>query len=190
MSAEALTQNSGLEGAIRRNMAASIASALEGALLGFGDTGNAPESIFADCLTTVTDVTADDFIAMEATVLGNNVPLDGARMAYVFDKDAYSSIRTLLQTAAVAALWNPKDKELNNYFGFFSTNVGNGGTGGKAHAMFGDFSRVHIATFGGLDLLFDPYTNAASGLSRIVATSLVDGNAVDNGTAFANLIEG
>ena len=190
MSAEALTQNAGLEGAIRRNMAASIASTLEEALLTAGaDDGNAPESIFTDCATTLTGVTAADFISMESTVLGNNVPLDGARMAYLFDKNAYESIRVLLQTAAVAALWNPKDKELNNYFGFFSTNCGNGGTGGKAHALFGDFSRVHIATFGGLDLLFDPYTNAASGLSRIVATSLVDGNAVDNTTAFANLIE-
>ena len=55
--------------------------------------------------------------------------------------------------------------------------------------MFGDFSRVHIAQFGGLDMLWDPYTNAASGLGRLVATSLVDGNAVDNTTAFANIIE-
>jgi|TARA_R100000049_G_C1938060_1_gene81958 HK97 family phage major capsid protein len=189
MSAEAMQQNAGLEAAIRRNMAASIASSIEAALLGYGDTGNAPESIFADCATTNTGVTAADFIGLEATVLGNDVPLDGARMAYIFDKDAYSSIRVLLQTAGVAALWNPKDKELNNYFGFFSTNCGQGGTGGKAHCLFGDFSRVHIAQFGGLDMLWDPYTNAASGLGRLVATSLVDGNAVDNTTAFANIIE-
>ena len=189
MSSEAMAQNAGLEAAIRRNMAASIASSIEAALLGHGDTSNAPESIFADCATTNTGVTADDFIGLEATVLGNNVPLDGARMSYIFDKDAYSTIRTLLQTAGVAALWNPKDKELNNYFGFFSTNCGQGGTGGKAHCLFGDFSRVHIAQFGGLDMLWDPYTNAASGLGRLVATSLVDGNAVDNTTAFANIIE-
>ena len=189
MSAEAMAQNAGLEAAIRRNMAASIASSIEAALLGYGDTGNAPESIFADCATTNTGVTAADFIGLEATVLGNDVPLDGARMAYIFDKDAYSSIRVLLQTAGVAALWNPKDKELNNYFGFFSTNCGQGGTGGKAHCLFGDFSRVHIAQFGGLDMLWDPYTNAASGMGRLVATSLVDGNAVDNTTAFANIIE-
>ena len=76
-------------------------------------------------------------------------------MAYLFDKDAYSSIRSLLQTTGVAALWNPEKKELNNYFGFFSTNVGNGGTADKAHAMYGDFSRVHLAQFGGLDLLWN-----------------------------------
>ena len=189
MSAEALTQNAGLESAIRRNMAASIATTLEAALLGTGDVGNAPASIFADCATTNTGVTADDFVGLETTVLGNNIPIDGARMAYIFDKDAYVSIKSLAQVASVSALWDNADKRLNSYYGFFSSNVGNGGTGGKAHCMFGDFSRVHIAQFGGLDLLFDPYTQAAKGLGRLIATSLVDGNAVDNTTAFANIIE-
>ena len=110
-------------------------------------------------------------------------------MAYIFDKDAYVTLKTLAQVASVSALWDNADKRLNSYYGFFSTNCGQGGTGGKAHCLFGDFSRVHIAQFGGLDLLFDPYTNAASGLGRLVATSLVDGNAVDNTTAFANIIE-
>ena len=189
MSAEALTQNAGLESAIRRNMAASIATTLEAALLGTGDVGNAPASIFADCATTNTGVTADDFVGLETTVLGNNKPIDGARMAYIFDKDAYVSIKSLAQVSNVSALWDNADKRLNSYYGFFSSNVGNGGAGGKAHCMFGDFSRVHIAQFGGLDLLFDPYTQAAKGLGRLIATSLVDGNAVDNTTAFANIIE-
>ncbi len=130
-----------------------------------------------------------DFIDLEAAVLGNNIPLEGSRMAYLFDKDAYSSIRTLLQTAGVNPLWNPQQKELNNYFGYFSTNVGNGGTAGKAHAIFGDFSRVHLAQFGGLDLLFDPFTKSRQGLGTLIATTLVDGDATDNTTAFATLVE-
>jgi HK97 family phage major capsid protein len=189
MTAEAMTQNAGLEAAIRRNMAASIASTWEKALLSKTDVTNAPQSIFADATATSTGVTAADFIGLEVGVLGNNVPLEGARMAYLFDKDAYSSIRQLLQTTGVAPLWNPQDKRLNNYFGFFSTNVGSGGTADKAHALFGDFSRVHLAQFGGLDLMYDPYTQADHGMGRLVATSLVDGNATDNATAFANLIE-
>jgi len=193
MSAEAMAQNAGLEGAIRRNMAASVASTLETALLTAGsDDTNAPQSIFTDASdgsAAATGVTAADFITLETTVLGNNVPLEGARMAYIFDKDAYTSIRTLLQTTGVAALWNPEDRRLNNYFGFFSTNVGNGGTADKAHALFGDFSKVHIAQFGGLDILFDPYTKSRQGLGSMVVTSLVDGNAVQNDKAFASLIE-
>ena len=189
ISAEAMTQNAGLEAAIRRNMAASVASTLEKALLGTADVTNAPESIFADATAGATGVTAPDFIALEATVLGNDVPLEGSRMAYIFDKDAYSTIRTLLQTTGVAALWDPATKMLNNYFGFFSTNVGNGGTANKAHALYGDFSKVHICQFGGIDLLWDPYTKSRQGVGSLVVTSLVDGNAVQNDAAFANLIE-
>ena len=190
MSAEAMTQNPGLEAAIRRNMAQSIAATWEKALLAKTDVGGAaPVSIFADAAAGATGVTAADFIAMEATVLGNNVPLEGSRMAYLFDKDAYSSIRTLLQTTGVAALWDPNDKRLNNYFGFFSTNAGNGGTADKAHALFGDFSKVHLAQFGGLDILFDPYTKSRQGLGSMVVTSLVDGDAVQNDKAFSTLIE-
>lgn len=189
MSKEAMTQNAGLEAAIRRNMAANIASTWEKALLAKTDVSGAPASIFADVTASSTGVTAADFIDLEAVVLGNNVPLEGARMAYLFDKDAYSSIRSLLQTTGVAALWNPEKKELNNYFGFFSTNVGNGGTADKAHAMYGDFSRVHLAQFGGLDLLFDPYTKSRQGLGTLIATTLVDGDATDNATAFSTLVE-
>lgn len=189
LSREAMTQNAGLEGAIRRNMAANIASTWENALLAHSDVTGAPQSIFADATAVSTGVTAADFMDLEAAVLGNDVNLQGARMAYLFDKDAYSSIRALLQTTGVAALWNPKDKELNNYYGFFTTNCGSGGTANKAHCLFGDFSKVHLAQFGGLDLLYDPYTKSRQGLGTLIATTLVDGDACQNDKAFANLIE-
>ena len=189
LSREAMTQNAGLEAAIRRNMAANIASTWEKALLATADVTGAPASIYADAAAGATGVTAADFINLEATVLGNDIPLEGSRMAYIFDKDAYTSIRSLLQTTGVAALWNPETKELNNYYGFFSTNVGNGGSAGKAQALFGDFSKVHLAQFGGLDLLYDPYTKSRQGLGTLIATTLVDGDAVQNNLAFANLIE-
>ena len=189
LSREALTQNAGLEGAIRRNMAANIASTWEKALLSKSDVTGAPNSIFADVTASSTGVTAADFIDLEATVLGNDVNLQGGRFAYLFDKDAYSSIRSLLQTTGVAALWNPVSKELNNYYGFFSTNVGSGGSANKAHAIFGDFSKVHLAQFGGLDLLYDPYTKSRQGLGTLIATTLVDGDACQNDKAFATLVE-
>ena len=39
----------------------------------------------------------------------------------------------------------------------------------------------------GLDILFDPYTNAGTGEARMVVTSLVDGNAIQNNTAFIKI---
>ena len=63
------------------------------------------------------------------------------------------------------------------------------GTASKTAALFGDFSKVHLAQFGGLDLLYDPYTKSRQGLGTLIATTLVDGDAVQNNLAFATLIE-
>ena len=53
--------------------------------------------------------------------------------------------------------------------------------------MLGDFSKVHIAQFGGLDILVDPYTDGGFGQTRMIITSLVDGDAVQNDTAFVKI---
>lgn len=193
MSVEAMTQNPGLEAAIRRNMAQSIAATWEKNLLAAADAAAGPESIFADAAATSTptagNVANTDFIALEEAVITANIPLEGSRMAYVLNGPAYGEIRTMLQTAGVAALWDPADKRLNNYFGFVSTNVGNDATTGKARALFGDFSRMHLAQFGGIDILFDGYTLARQGQGSLIVTTLVDGNATQVASAFSSLVE-
>ena len=189
VSAEAIAQNASIEAALRRNMAASVASTLEAALLGTSDVSNAPTSIFADATTSGTGVTADDWIDMETSLIANGVQMNGARMAYLLDANAYADVKVLAQVASVSPIWDNARKELNGYFSFVSPNVGNGGTAGKAHALFGDFSKVHIAQFGGLDVIYDIYTNAGTGEPRYILTSLVDGDAVQNDTAFVNIIE-
>ena len=191
VSAEAMAQNAGLEAALRRNMAANIASTLESALLqSDGDVSNGPESIFADAATgPTTDFTAAAAVSMEQTLIANGVNLQGARLAYLMDADAYAAAKTAVQVTGVSALYDNSDKTVNSYFSFVSGNVASDGTADKAHVLFGDFSKVHIAQFGGLDILFDPYTNAGTGEARMVVTSLVDGNAVQNDTAFVQLSE-
>lgn len=189
VSNESLIQNPSLEAALQRNMAQNIASTLEGALLNTSDLTNAPASIFADAASGPTTITASDWLDMEATVLEAGVQLEGARMAYLMDTDAYKTVKGLAQVASVSPIWDNADKRLNGYFGFVSGNVASSGTASKAHALFGDFSKVHIAQFGGLDILFDPYTGGATGEPRMIVTSLVDGDAAQNGAAFVNLIE-
>jgi len=53
--------------------------------------------------------------------------------------------------------------------------------------MFGDFSKVHIAQFGGLDVIYDVYTGASTGEPRYVLTSLMDAGAVQATTFQKNL---
>jgi len=189
VSAEAIAQNASIEAALRRNMAASVAATLEAALLGTGDVSNAPTSIFADAATGPTDVTAADWIEMETDLIANGVQINGARMAYLLDPSAYATVKTLAQVTDVSPIWDNARKELNGYFSFVSPNVGNGGTAGQDHALFGDFSKCHIAQFGGLDVIYDIYTNAGTGEPRYILTSLVDGDCVQNDTAFVKLIE-
>lgn len=189
VSAEAIAQNASIEAALRRNMAASVAATLEAALLGTADVSNAPESIFADAATGPTAVTAADWIEMETDLIANGVQINGARMAYLLDPSAYATVKSLAQVSNVSPIWDNARKELNGYFSFVSPNVGNGGTAGKDHALFGDFSKCHIAQFGGLDVIYDIYTNAGTGEPRYILTSLVDGDCVQNDTAFVKLIE-
>lgn len=190
VSAEALVQNAGIEAALRRNMAQSVAATLENALLDTGDVSNAPASIFADAAAGSTDpVSAASLIALETTVLGNGVQLEGARMAYLMDMDAYTAVKSAAQVSSVSPLYDNRDKTSNGYFTFVSSNVAASGAASKDHVLFGDFSKVHIAQFGGLDILVDPYTDGGIGQTRMIVTSLVDGDAVQNDTAFATLIE-
>ena len=190
VSAEAITQNASIEAALQRNMAQSVASALENALLDTSDVSNAPASIFADAAAGSTAaVSAASLTALETTVLGNGVQLEGARMAYLMDLDAYTAVKNAVQVTDVSALYDNRDKTANGYFTFISSNVAASGASGKEHALFGDFSKVHIAQFGGLDVIYDIYTNAGTGEPRYVLTSLIDGDAVQNDTAFATLIE-
>lgn len=190
VSNEALTQNVSLEAALRRNMAQSIAAQLEKALLGEVDIANGPTSIFLDAAAgSVAAFSGATALALEASVLDAGVQLEGARMAYLMNSSAYQAIKQAAMVSSVSPVYDMREKLVNSYFSLFSSNVGNGGTAGKDGVLFGDFSKVHIAQFGGLDVLYDPYTNGATGEPRMIVTSLVDGNAVQNGTAFANLIE-
>ncbi len=190
VSNEALTQNSTLEAALQRNMAQNIASTIEAALLDTADVTNAPASIFADAAAGSTGaMTAANAVTLETTVLEAGVQLEGARMAYLLDANSYSAAKTLAAVASVSALYDTTDKRLNGYYAFVSGNVASSGGSTKDHALFGDFSKVHIAQFGGLDVLYDPYTNGATGEPRMIVTSLVDGDAVQNGSAFASLVE-
>ena len=189
VSAEAVTQNPSIEAALRRNMAASVAAELELALLGDDDHSNAPTSIFLDAATQSVAGAAPtiaELLNMEATLLGNGVNLQGARMAWLLDSGALSEAKQLAQVDAVSPAYDNVDKSFLGYFAFTSSNVG-GTAGTGTNYMLGDFSKVHIAQFGGLDVIYDIYTKADTGEPRYIITSLVDGDAVQNDTAFVKI---
>ncbi len=190
MSQESIVQNPSLEAALQSNIAANMASTLETALLDTADVTSAPQSIFADAAAGSTAAfTGATASALENTYISNDGTYEGARMAYLMDADAYAAIKVSELVADVSAAYDMRDKTIGGFYAFVSSNVASSGGAGKEHVLFGDFSKVHIAQFGGLDFLFDPYTNADTGEPRMVVTGLFDGDACQNATAFANLIE-
>ena len=190
MSQESIVQNPSLESALQSNIASNMAATLETALLNTADVTSAPQSIFADAAAGSTAAfTGATASTLENTYIGNDGTYEGARMAYLMDADAYAAIKASPMVSNVSAAYDMRDKTVNGIFAFVSSNVASSGVSGKEHVLFGDFSKVHIAQFGGLDFLYDPYSGADTGEPRMVVTGLFDGDAVQNATAFANLIE-
>ena len=188
VSAEAVTQNASIEAALRRNMAQSVASTMESAFLANSDVGNAPLSLFDDATSSATSqISVANVEKMETDTLAADVNLEGSRMAYILNPAAYADIKSLAQVTGVSALYDNADKRLNGYFSFITSNLNSGGTASKTAALFGDFSKVHIAQFGGLDVIYDIYSGAGTGEPRYVLTSLVDAGAVQATTFHKNL---
>ena len=191
MSQESIVQNPGLESALQGNIALSIAATLETALLAEANVTSAPTSIMAAAAAASTGAVFSAATAnlLEGTYIGNDGTYEGARMAWLMDADAYAAAKAAVLVSAVSALYDFRDKTINGMYAFVSSNVASDATADKDNVLFGDFSKVHIGQFGGLDFLFDPYTNADTGEPRMVVTGLFDGGAVQNATAFASLIE-
>ena len=188
VSAEAVTQNASIEAALRRNMAQSVAATMESAFLANDDVTSAPTSLFKDATSSATSaISVANVEKMETDTLAADVALEGARMAYILNPAAYSDVKSLAQVASVSALYDNADKRLNGYFSFITSNLNSGGTASKTAAMFGDFSKVHVAQFGGLDIIYDVYSGAGTGEPRYVLTSLVDAGAVQATTFHKNL---
>jgi hypothetical protein len=55
------------------------------------------------------------------------------------------------------------------------SNITKGSSGATLSAMiYGDFSQLYIGQWGGLELIVDPYTLAASGQIRLVLNAFMD----------------
>jgi len=191
MSAEMMTQNASAEAALQRNMARSISATWEKALLGNADISNAPESIYltADAVSpaVATNVDTADLINMESMILSRNYNPASGRFSYLFNPGVLAKLKAeagLDYTNGAFIDW--ANKQINGYNYYVSSNVG---TAQTQAAMFGDMSDVHLATFGGLDIVSDRYTDAHKGISRLIVVSLNDGKAAHVTTGTTSLVK-
>ena len=193
MSAEMMTQNASAEAALQRNMARSISSTWEKALLqDAATTTNGPNSIWAtaDALTMAGHHTKEELFQAEANILAKNFNPASGNFSYIFNAGALAKLKEESGVDYVQAYADFASKTINGYPYYVTQNLGSASPALSEASMFGDFSDVHLATFGGLDIISDRYTDAAKGLSRLVIVSLVDGKAARVTAGSTSLVTG
>tara|TARA_R100000654_G_scaffold57723_3_gene84307 strand:- start:551 stop:1816 length:1266 start_codon:yes stop_codon:yes gene_type:complete len=183
VSAAAMVQNSSIEAAFRRNMAKAVMSKLEEALLGQAD--DTVESFFreeyAGTLEGPTSWTASNAVSkiqeMMNQLIATNNNIDD--LSLLMNGGAYADLMTQIAGTAGSGFSggsvNLQDKRVLNTPYYVSANVGEGSNSDRARALLLDASKVHLAMFGGLDMLVDPYSQSLNGGTRLIMTALVDG---------------
>ena len=190
MSAELMQQNAAVEGALQANMASSVMATFEKALLqNAATTTNGPGSIFNGA--TADDTGAVDIAGlalMEANLLGENINQATARKAYIFNAAGFAAARAAAGANFVSGFFDPFNQTLNGHRYFVTTNLNSGGTAGKDAALYGAFDHLHIGQFGGMDVVYDPYTLGQRGIGRLIVTTLMDG-AADKASLFRKSLQ-
>ena len=170
MSAEMMTQNASAEAALQRNMARSFNT--------------------ADALTIAASITKAELFAAEKNILAKNFNPASGNFAYIFNAGGLAKLKEEAGVDYVQAYADFASKTVNGYPYFVTQNLGTDDTDPSEAMMFGDYSDVHLATFGGLDIISDRYTDAAKGLSRLVIVSLVDGKVARKTATLTSLVKG
>ena len=188
------SQVPGLDRIVRGDIESSIGQALEIAAINGSGSGSQPTGILNNGTVGVEAIgtnggTPDwgNIVALEANVANNTA--DIGSMAYL----TTPGIRGLLKTTekgtnTAVFIWDNMpmggvmptvgEGQLNGYRAAVSTLVPSDlekGTGYNLHAViFGVWSQLIMAQFGGLDVVIDPYTQAANTILRIVVNSWWD----------------
>ena len=179
----AIAQNASIEAAFRRNFASAIMAQFEKNLLAVADA-TGPESIFEDGVVSTATWTDSLAIAriqeMQTKMISQSNDINKESIKLLLNGDAYADLNT--QVAGVAGsgisagTLDLVGKRVLNIPYLISNNVGNDGNSAtRARALMLDMEKVHMAMFGGLDMLVDPYSQSLLGGTRLIMTTLLDG---------------
>ena len=110
-----------------------------------------------------------DFVEAESA-LAVNEGLQGS-LAYVANPVL---MKDLKQSAQVAAVSSGVQGNLVNGYPTYYTNGCTKSAGVSGDFLFGDFSKLYIGMFGGLDITVDPYSKAINGEVRLIVNQYID----------------
>lgn len=167
-----LQSNPSIENLVMTDLAANIALAIDRAAISGTGLSGQPKGILnttginaVDCTTAKGGLNWANVVSFETKVAAGNADVNN--MHYI----AGAAVTGLLKTtekSTGSAKYLLEDNEVNGY-GFTRTNQVGANT-----MLFGDFSQIITALWGGLDIMIDPYTKAASGGTVIRAFQSLD----------------
>ena len=172
-----LAQNgTAAEASVMRDMGRNMATQIDAAMFGSSNVSNAPTAIAqtSGCLTFTeatfgTGSVASDMLEAIQTI-ANNHGLDG-NLGFVNSWELYSAIKQEAMVSSTYPLY--VDDKLAGYNGWFSSAPAKS-AGASGDGLFGDFSRVFMATFGPSNIIIDPYSAATSGAVRLIMNNYMD----------------
>ena len=171
-----------LESVIRMDLARGVGQTADlAAYYGTGANGQPTGLTLTDGVKTVafagtvsgTDTISPEFtelVQMETVIGQGNVKLDPGSAQYITNVYGRGWAKTRQKfpgTPTGMTLWEPGNT-VNGYNVGITNQVSNG------HWFLGNWKELFIAMWSGLDILVDPFTNAASGRVRIVALQDLD----------------
>lgn len=196
-----LQSSNSIDGYVRNWLLNAMAQSLETAAIKGGGS-NEPTGIIANASVNVTyaggaasnstnangaaPVWADVVNLMKAVENAN-----GNGVAYLTNPLVKAKLQTTArQSSGVEGnfIWPSGGTDLNGYPVATTTlvpsNLSKGTSSTLSAMIFGDFSKMAIASWGGMELTVDPYSGATAGLTNVVLNAYLDTNLL-NPAAFA-----
>jgi len=191
ISKQLLLQNgAAAEQAIIRDLGRATAQKMDAAIFSTANVSGAPTSLGQ--LTTGVFVEAapyapnasimNDFVEAE-TVLAEAGGLVG-NLAYVAHPSLMADLKRSAQVASVTP--GMQGSLINGYPTYFTNGCTKTGVA-SADFYFGDFSKLYLGMFGGLDIMVDPYSVAVNGQTRLVLNQYMDWG-VSDGAGFVKAV--
>jgi len=186
ISKQLLLQNgAAAEQAIIRDLGRATAQKMDAAIFSTAGVTGAPDSLGELATSTFTESAFSnlasimlDFVSAEQT-LAEAGGLEG-NLAYVASPNLMAQLKQSAQVAAVNA--GMQGALVNGYPTYF-TNGCTKSAGVSGDFFFGDFSKLYMGMFGGLDIMVDPYSVAVNGQTRLVLNQYMDWG-VSDGAGF------
>lgn len=187
ISKQLLLQNgAAAEQAIIRDLGRATAQKMDAAIFKTAGVAGAPDSlgelatgVFVETTPYAANASImNDFVIAEQA-LAEAGGLEG-NLAYVAHPALMADLKRSAQVAAVSA--GMQGSLVNGYPTFFTNGCTKTGSA-SADFYFGDFSKLYMGMFGGLDIMVDPYSVAAAGQTRLVLNQYMDWG-VSDGAGF------